>query len=227
MIVWLASYPRSGNTFLRIVLHELYGLPTYSVYDDDDPVAQRVGPDLVGWRASEDKSALDASPDVCFVKTHRARVPDDERSAIVLVRDGRDAVVSHAALRHEDVRTEVERTPKGEGGHGHWGWMVLSWLEPPAPHRVVLRYEDLVRDPIGVVAPAVRSLLPHLEPDLDARIPTFAELHERDAGFFRRGTTGSHRDELPAALEAAFWARPENERAMQLLGYSRSSDSTS
>ena len=46
MVVWLASYPRSGNTFLRIVLHRLYGVPTYSVYDDDDPVAQRVGPDL-------------------------------------------------------------------------------------------------------------------------------------------------------------------------------------
>jgi len=25
VIVWLASYPRSGNTLLRIVLHRLYG----------------------------------------------------------------------------------------------------------------------------------------------------------------------------------------------------------
>ncbi len=50
MIVWLASYPRSGNTFLRLVLHRLFGVPTYSVYEDDDPVAQRVGPELVGYR---------------------------------------------------------------------------------------------------------------------------------------------------------------------------------
>ena len=45
VIVWLASYPRSGNTFLRIVLHRLYGVPTYSVYDDDDPTGP--GP---SWR---------------------------------------------------------------------------------------------------------------------------------------------------------------------------------
>jgi hypothetical protein len=50
VIVWLASYPRSGNTFLRVVLHNLYGVPTYSVYEDDDPVAERVGPALVGYR---------------------------------------------------------------------------------------------------------------------------------------------------------------------------------
>lgn len=34
MIVWLASYPRSGNTYLRMLLHQLHGLKTYSVYDD-------------------------------------------------------------------------------------------------------------------------------------------------------------------------------------------------
>jgi hypothetical protein len=227
VIVWLASFPRSGNTFLRIVLHELYGLPTYSIYDDDDPVAQRVGTDLVGWSASEDKDALDASPDVCFVKTHRARRGDDERPAIVLVRDGRDSLVSYSQLTGRPLADEVARPAKGEGGHGHWGWMVCSWLEPPAPHRAVLRFEDLVRDPVGTVVPAIGGLLPHLDADLTARIPTFAELHARDAGFFRRGVAGSHRDELPADVEAAFWSRPENARAMRLLGYSRSSGSAS
>ena len=219
MIVWLASYPRSGNTFLRIVLHELYGVPTYSIYDDDDPVAQRVGTELVGWEASEEKEALDAAPQPCFVKTHRARRPDDDRPAIVLVRDGRDSLVSYSQLTGRPLLEEVVRPPKGEGGHGHWGWMVCSWLEPPAPQRVILRFEDLVRDPVGAVVPVVAALLPDLEPDRSARVPTFDELHERDAGFFRRGVVGSHRDELPADVEAAFWDRPENVRAMALLGY--------
>jgi hypothetical protein len=49
VIVWLDSYPRSGNTLLRIVLRRLYGAPTYGIYDDD-PVAQRVGLGLVGYR---------------------------------------------------------------------------------------------------------------------------------------------------------------------------------
>ena len=39
MIVWLASYPRSGNTFLRMVLHFVYGQKTYSLYND--PLLER------------------------------------------------------------------------------------------------------------------------------------------------------------------------------------------
>ena len=42
MLVWLASYPRSGNTFSRIALNRLYGFTTTTGYDDNDPVAQMV-----------------------------------------------------------------------------------------------------------------------------------------------------------------------------------------
>lgn len=34
LIVWLASYPRSGNTLLRTILHNCFGIDTYSLYDD-------------------------------------------------------------------------------------------------------------------------------------------------------------------------------------------------
>ena len=42
MIVWLASFPRSGNTFLRIVLHRHFGVRASVAYDFDG-VAERVG----------------------------------------------------------------------------------------------------------------------------------------------------------------------------------------
>jgi hypothetical protein len=48
MLVWVASFPRSGNTFLRIVLHRRYGLPTSVIYDHDG-VAERVGGQLIGY----------------------------------------------------------------------------------------------------------------------------------------------------------------------------------
>jgi hypothetical protein len=82
MPIRVASYPRSGNTFLRIVLHRRYGIRTSTVYDVDG-VAARLGPDSVGY--------ADVSE---FVKTHRPRDPADEDPAICLIRDGRDAVVS-------------------------------------------------------------------------------------------------------------------------------------
>ena len=101
MIVWLSSFPRSGNTFFRIALHRLYRVPTYVVYDVDG-VAEQIGTDLMDARARPGTfEAMRASPEVYFVKTHRRRddpVIDDQDRAICLVRDGRDCVVSWARL---------------------------------------------------------------------------------------------------------------------------------
>ena len=35
MIVWIASDPRSGNTFLRLLLHRRYGVTSSTVYSVD------------------------------------------------------------------------------------------------------------------------------------------------------------------------------------------------
>ncbi|HMJ91237.1 MAG TPA: hypothetical protein VK530_15560, partial [Candidatus Acidoferrum sp.] len=90
MIVWLASYPRSGNTFFRIVLHHVYNLKTFSVYND--PELEKIGvAEVVGHEtmpASLDE--LRSSSEVFFVKTHE--LPADKDPAIYIVRDGRDAL---------------------------------------------------------------------------------------------------------------------------------------
>ena len=227
MIVWVASFPRSGNTFLRIVLHRLYGLRTSVVYDVDG-VAARVGVDLVGFEerpASIDAMRADGDPHL--VKTHNPRDEriDDADRAICLVRDGRDALVSWARQRTEgdapvfeaELRTRID--PPEEVGAGTWGPNVLSWLTPPAPHRRLLRYEELVGDPTRAVTRTVAALLPELTPSADARLPTFAELRLVDDRFFRRGHTGTHLDEMPDDLHQLFWSRPDNAAAMRLLGY--------
>jgi hypothetical protein len=233
VIVWLASYPRSGNTFLRAVLHALYGVPTYSVYDDDDPVAQRVGPDLVGYQPKPgDRTSMMASDDLYFMKTHKRRKPDG-CPAIYLVRDGRDAVVSHARLRAslEDpsgrrafesfLYDEITRPyVDGQPSSGTWGGNVLAWLNKTAP-TVVLKYEDLVADAAKTVKSAVSSLTLPLTPITGAAPPKFPDLQARDTTFFRRGIVGSHRDEMPVGLHDLFWAQPENAAAMRLFGYTR------
>jgi hypothetical protein len=235
MIVWLASYPRSGNTFLRLVLHRLYGLPTYSVYDDNDPVAQRVGPDLVGYAAKpDDRGLMVSGPDLYFVKTHKRRKADGHR-AICLVRDGRDAVVSYAHLRAEKddsddepdavfercLREEITRPfLPDHPSSGSWGGHVLSWLAADVP-LALIRYEALIAHPRETVEHAVSAVAPELVPRSGVHIPTFEALHGVDPAFFRRGKAGSHKDEMPRELEAIFWAQPENADAMQRLGYAR------
>ncbi len=113
MIVWLASYPRSGNTFTRIVLHHIYGAPTYTTAAaaDDLSFDQGAG-DLTGHRLLDPRFSirtprdirnayiqeLEDSEEVYFIKTHaEARFPEYQNSrAIVLVRDARDVFVSLA-----------------------------------------------------------------------------------------------------------------------------------
>ena len=33
MIIWIASYPRSGNTLVRTILHRSFGVESHSLYD--------------------------------------------------------------------------------------------------------------------------------------------------------------------------------------------------
>ncbi len=225
MIVWVASYPRSGNTFLRIVLNRLYAIRTSVAYDVDG-VAERVGGALIGFEERPASyAALRASDQTYFIKTHRQRDADIDVAdpAICLVRDGRDALVSWARMNSEadpsqfepQLRAMIAR--RGARGTGGWGDNVLSWLRPPAAHRVVLRYGDLVADPRRVVQGALAIVAPAVRPAHGAEVPSFAELREVDDRFFRRGESGSHRDELPDEIQALFWARPENAAAMELL----------
>ncbi len=93
---------------------------------------------------------------------------------------------------------------------------MLSWLRPSAPHRVVVRYDDLIRAPKSESDRVMAVVAPGMRPDPAAVIPGFGELREVDPAFFRRGTTGTHRDELPPSLHDLFWSRPGNREAMEL-----------
>jgi len=231
VIVWVASYPRSGNTFLRAVLHALYAVPTYSIYADDDPVAQRVGPALLGYRRKpDDRAQMAGSSEIFLVKTHKRRKAD-AHPTIYLVRDGRDAVVSHARLRasladgaaapfETLLRQEITRPyVEGQPSSGTWGGNVLNWLGRMDAPTVVLKYEHLVVDPIEAVERTVAALRLPLVPVADPVVPSFADLHRVDPSFFRRGAVGSHRDEMPDELHALFWEQRENAAAMRALGY--------
>ena len=230
MIVWIASFPRSGNTFLRIVLHRYFGLQTSVVYDVDG-VAERLGREFIGFQnrpASFDE--MRRSDVVYFIKTHRQRDDQIHESdkAICLVRDGRDALVSWARQRSEPNPDTFEAhlremiLARAERGTGGWGQNILSWL-PAAGHRIVLKYTDLVAEPSMAAMKTLRALSLDVQPCPEAIIPRFTELRHVDAGFFRRGINGSYLDEMPGELHDLFWAVPNNAVAMALIGCPRSS----
>jgi hypothetical protein len=73
MIIWLASYPRSSNTFFFLLLRRLYGLPAYSVYFRSPAAAEgHTVQDLdpAGLFACDTLDDLEHAPGHHFVKPH-------------------------------------------------------------------------------------------------------------------------------------------------------------
>ena len=224
MIVWLASYPRSGNTFFRILLKQLYGINTPTAYVGADYTAFEVGKELVGHVADEWMvEEMASKSELLIVKTHR-RTPDNY-PAIYLHRDGRDSIVSYTRKKskntsYHDALKELITTSKSSTGT--WGQNVLHWLNRDSENTVYVSYEDLIANPEHVVEQTLHKLR------LDSRLqkkyqsaPAFEDLHTVNSQFFRRGVIGSYKDEMPDELHELFWQQPEHQEAMKLPGYDR------
>lgn len=220
MIIWLASYPRSGNTFFRILLHRLYALETYSVYPLQD--ASRLSAEdirkllaLMGQPEVDcDLGAATADSKWFFVKTHGLPAQDDA-PAIVIVRDGRDALVSYAHFllkttggvdeyKDNDLfESTLERIITSDGPYAFGGWSrnVSAWLNRTG-RKSVVRYEDLIQDPVNTVRTAVEPLIGR--PLNSATVPSFDALHESVPWFFRKGRIGTWKEDLPTRLQDLF-----------------------
>jgi len=235
MIIWLASYPRSGNTFFRMLLHYSCGFKTYSTYND--PLFDQLGAtEAVGQeRLPAPVAELAKAPETYLVKTHD--LPTDKSPAIYVVRDGRDSVVSFAryvrsferkpgmmkALKEvldiDSFRTALEKLITSKERYGGWNDHVLAWLhrDHTGP-QMVIRYEDLVNDPDKAVAEALQTF--GLKPvTTGGKMPDFETLHQKWPDFFRKGKSGAWREEMSDELHDLFWQH--HAVAMNTLGYTR------
>ena len=230
-MIWLASYPRSGNTFFRNVLFEVYGIQSSTFHHESD---YPVDPNYARYSV---------------VKTHllpsQIEPRDDSIPAVYLIRDGRDCVVSLAHYRQQlidsssDFRQNLHEAIEAQAGSHFGGWSrhVREWAERAS---LILRFEELIVDPIA----CLEQLRPYL--DLPAprttHLPAFSELKSKDFrygsgvthGFapgerqrwreakFRRGKAGGWKDELPHDLHLLFLHKHGAE--LERHGYIRSSD---
>ncbi len=226
-MIWLASFPRSGNTFVRNILKENYLLESSSYHLDD-------------YELRADFA------DFPFVKTHLLphQLPNKyaQNKSIYILRDGRDCIVSLAHYRRDliDSSTDlhqnmVEAIQALQGSFlGGWHNHTIAWIRKAD---VIIRYEDLLQDPLGQIEKigAVFNLPPRAKAEVSGiekyrvdqqlygshynRYDSYKPVDDFGKKFFRKGIAGSWREEMPQRIQDFFWARCGE--SMEMLGYER------
>jgi hypothetical protein len=153
--VFLASYPRSGNTWLRFVLGEALSGKSITFDNVDDVI-----PELKWHRRAmplfEGGGRL--------IKTHEPW-RKEYRKAIYIVRDARDAALSQFARSAQmqivdpDLDEFIETFIQGNvHGYGTWDNHIRTWLNSPlsrSGNLLVVKFEDLRRNPEEILTKMV------------------------------------------------------------------------
>lgn len=231
MKYWIASYPRSGNTFFRILLQEVYGIKTWEGYGDESP--QKVI-DFI----NKTNSGVNV-----FIKTHdlptNTELPHQQLKAIYLVRDGRDAAVSMAYHRKNIVKPGSDYLFNLRAGilspfdtsFGGWSKHVNAWTKQTD---IIIKFENLIANP----KLELQKLEKHINlPKGDySKIPTFKDLKSKNYGlgsgnnelseaehkkrrenFFREGKTKTYIANIPKPLISIF--NHKHGEALRHFGY--------
>ena len=141
-LIWLASYPRSGNTLLRTVLWQCFGLKTGSVYSQDlgDNLALQNYVGHIEHAADGNIHFPAENANLALVKTHG--YPRNTAPAIYVVRDGRAAVASLWQFYQSEL--SLESVVLGQHRFRTWSEHLAAWNPWQRPNTLLLRYEDMV-----------------------------------------------------------------------------------
>ena len=203
MIVWLASFPRSGNSLLQTILKGSFGLLSHEIYP---PYSTESGNDLRELIGHVDEyldlSEAAVSDHIYYVKTHDP--PKDHAKAIYIVRDGRSAIVSyfHFLKDFTAERKSLEDVVMGDCNFGSWTDHFKAWAPKQRPNTLLVHYEDMVRDRSYVIKPVAEFLE---LPVLSSETPSFTELQAISPRFFRSGSDTANVAELQGEALDLFW----------------------
>lgn len=233
--IMIVSTPKTGNTWIKALLAEIYNLPVVRVGMMFDPAEiESLGP---RWITHQHYGA-------------RADVIDcGRRNSIIFVTTVRhpgDALVSkfhHVRnFAHERVFADVDRSPimlrDGDTIGEHTASYVmdgfstslnvsLGWIRSGKSH--VVHYEDLKRDPVGTLEGLTGSIhrvpLDRIERAVEAcSIERMREKSRAGRKFFRQGTVGGWRSELPQEVLDIFRHTDPYPAQFSELGYSLEED---
>jgi hypothetical protein len=219
---FLASYPRSGNTMTRLLLEHHFDIDTR----ENSKAALRQNPTSATRTDLENlvKNRLGAAGTA--YKTHHHE--PGNLPALVLVRDGRDALVSYARYSVDlmNVSTPYAQLLHNRAKRSEWSDFYNWWVggRPCRTPYVLISYEKLLHHQqnstvIRYLQTALRKIGLDFEVINSEPLPGFEKYHKAKPAFFRRGIIGSWKDEMPLEVEEHFWK--SNGKTMTWLGYER------
>lgn len=206
--VWLASYPRSGNTLLRAMLHSCFGIRSTSVYRGD-----------LGYNCDLERYAGHVELDACRsirlnhdgllpVKTHRP--PFDSAPAIYIVRDGRAASVS--LWEFMGCSMSLKDVILGNHQFGTWSDHLNAWKPWERPQTLFLKYEEVLADTTNNLAQLSRFLDREI---ISNRLPERSDIAHLDGHWVRDYSDWSTK----MAKHELDWFFSVNGEMMRTLGY--------
>ena len=164
---FIASYPRSGNTWLRFVLFDVLVSGQSSGFDEVNHIIPDVG---------LHKPAIPLLPgEGRLIKTHEP-FQKEYRKAIYLVRDARDVVLSEFAYQkalgwiEDDFDMFIHQFVRGEvNPFSAWHEHVPNWIDSPlarSSNFLLIKFEEMRRNTEGTVAQVLNFLGVDVEPQV-------------------------------------------------------------
>ena len=139
-ITWLASYPRSGNTYLRTILFNCFGIKTASIYPNDLG-GNKTLENFVGHiEHNQNKTITFQKGSIPIIKTHKLN--QDENRSIYIIRDGRAASVS--LWNFYGKKIPIKDIILGNHPFGAWKDHLISWNPLKRPNTLLIKYEDIL-----------------------------------------------------------------------------------
>jgi hypothetical protein len=227
--VFIAGYPKSGNTWVQYLLvGSIFGSDVRLV---PDSLVQDLVPDV------HYKQFYRRYLTPTFFKTHE--LPQSRhRRVVYLVRDGRDVMVSyfhHLSALGKSL-DPVKSVTTGEGLFPcRWHEHIDAWTANPySAEMITISYEELKKDTVAtlqMVCDFVGVERERTTLESAARNSTFEILRAKeqkfgwgedsvwpkDKAFIRRGEVGSFKDEMSGEVLHAFME--QSKPVLQRLGY--------
>ncbi len=226
--IFIAGYPKSGNTWMQNLIAGLqYGIETSLL---PDKLTQELIPDIHG------KHYYKRFSDCMFFKSHN--LPQKSMKRVIhLVRDGRDVMASYYAMNKAMGRniTLEEMIIYGKDIYpSKWHEHTRQWINNPFnAETLIIKYEDLIKDPFT----QIKAVLAFAQLDRSDEViykaiqgNSFSEMKRKEAAFgwnnknwnpeqnfIRKGKIGSYKQEIPENLICIF--ESESNKELEYFGY--------